>query len=367
MATLFTGAYADRHHVRSPAENDGDRMVAQRLRDELHTLAERLKAAGYTTAAFVNQVHLKPKFGFAQGFDHYNWSTGRKAHEVNRALLDWLETAPRRPLFVYVHYLDPHWPYWERVDRLRRELGSLGVRPRPPQDGSEVDDWLEEGLAPGSLQGLRARYDHGVAVADRALGAALEGLRATGLLDHAVVAVTSDHGEGFLEHGRLLHGYEPFDEVARVPLVVRASPAAGLAAAVVGEPVGLVDLMPTLLDLAGLPPHRKGDQGRSLVPLMRGEELAERAIYVETEGVRALRARDAKILTYPDGRLEYYDLRRDPEERRPLPCEARCRELAGELERLLRRPATTKTAAPETVELDEEELERLRSLGYLDG
>lgn len=369
MATLITGRYADRHRVRTAVEEIEDRKVAQRLRPQLYTLAERLGEGGYTTAAFVNQVHLQPKFGFDQGFDQYHWSTGKSAHEVNAALLAWLEgpagASLEKPLFIYLHYLDPHWPYSERVDELRGEIGSIGVHPRPPHHGNRVDDWLEGGLAPGSIEGLRARYDHGVAYTDRAVGFALQILERNGLLEDAVVVVTSDHGEGFLEHGELQHGYAPFDEVARVPLVVwRSEP---FPVSEVEQLVGLVDLMPTLLDLAGLEPVEEGDQGRSLMPLLVGETLPERPVYLETMGIRGLRTATSKLLVHPDGETEYFDLELDPGEARPLPCEEACVELADQLA-LLREwmaPAAAEETEKDTVTLDEDDLERLRALGYL--
>ena len=363
MATLFTGAFADRHRVRTPAEEVSDRIVAERLGPQLHTLAERFQEGGYATAAFVNQVHLQPKFGFDQGFDHYDWSTGKAAHEVNRALLAWLETAPEEPLFLYVHYLDPHWPYSERVEDLRQALGTLGVHPKPPRSGNQVEAWLQRGLAPGSIEGLRARYDHGVASTDRAVGHALEILDGAGLLEDAVVAVTSDHGEGFLEHGRLQHGYAPFEEVSRVPLIVRPPERLGFDPSSVNQAVGLIDLMPTLLELAGLPSSEPGDRGRSLVPLMRGDGRAMRPIYAETSGIRALVSSDQKLIRYPDGRLEFFDLVGDPGEHDPLPCEERCLELQAELDLLVQLAASY--APADSVELNEADLERLRSLGYL--
>lgn len=364
IATLFTGAFPDRHRVRTPAEGVADRIVAQRLGSRLHTLAERFQEGGYATAAFVNQIHLQPKFGFDQGFEHYVWSTGKNAHQLNRRMLTWLPSASE-PLFLYVHYLDPHWPYQERVEELLEALGSLGVDPRPPRDGNQVEAWLAAGLAPGSIEGLRARYDHGVAHTDRAVGYALENLGEAGLLDDAVVMVTSDHGEGFLEHGRLLHGYAPFDEVARVPLVVRLPERLGVEPTTVTQPVGLVDVMPTLLELAGLPPTEPGDRGRSLVPLMHGPGYPARAIYTETSGIRGLRSADTQLIRYPDDLSQCYDLASDPGAQRPLPCDDRYLELQEDLDLFIQLAASWRDRPEDTVELDETDIERLRALGYL--
>jgi arylsulfatase A-like enzyme len=365
IASLFTSTYSDRHRIRSVAEEEGDRMVASGLRPELQTMAERFRDGGFATAAFVNQIHLQSKFGFDQGFDHYQWSTGKNAHKVNTRLVRWLDTEPTRPVFVYIHYLDPHWPYRERVDSLRSSLGDLGVHPRPPADGSVVDKWVER-AAPGSISGLRTRYDHGVAFADEAVGNALHSLAQRGFLDDAVVVVTSDHGEGFMEHGRLLHGYAPYEEVSRVPLILAAPQRLGLQTGVVDSAVGLIDVLPTLLELAGLDPEGEGLQGRSLVPLMRGESLPPRPVYLETAGIRSLTDGDRKLIRYPGGESEFFDLRVDPKEQQPLPCEAACQALADELESIvLLAEASEDDSGDQAVELDEDDLERLRTLGYL--
>lgn len=366
IATLFTSTYSYRHRIRSVAEEQGDRMMTSALRPELETMAERLRDGGFTTAAFINQVHLQAKFGFDQGFDHFDWSVGKNAHRVNRRLQAWLESAPPSPLFLYIHYLDPHWPYRERIQALRKSLDPVGVYPKPPRDGSRVDRWLAKGLAPGSIAGLRARYDHGVAFADQALGNALQILGTRGFLDNAIVVVTSDHGEGFMEHGRLLHGYAPYEEVSRVPLILSAPEGLGLTVGSVDEAVGLIDVLPTLLDLAGLESGGGGMQGRSLVPLLRGGSLQPRSVYADTERIRSLTDGDRKLILFPDGRSEFFDLRSDPEEQHPLPCEGECRTLADELGAIVSlAEASLDASGDEAVELDEDDLERLRALGYL--
>lgn len=383
VATLFTSRYPSQHSVRNVVSgDDGIGGFGERLPDELTTLAERLRTGGYRTTAIINQTHLRPKYGFDQGFDEYFAFRGRSAAELNAVLGDWIDgragSVPFRVRarlrrigrasgshFLYVHYLDPHWPYLERVAELREELGSVEIVPEPPLRGEDVEPWLEQGLSEEDLRALSARYLHGVASTDRFLGFALARLRRAGLLDDTVVVVTSDHGEGLYEHGRLLHGFAPYEEVHRIPLLIRLPERFRTEVREVSAPVGLVDILPTLLELAGLPAD-EGDMGRSLLPLIRGTDGGgERPIFSETEGIRSWRTSRWKLIRYADGRQELFDLAADPLEQSPLPCDRPCSELAEQLTEFVARLEESGAVEQSLVELDDDDLERLRALGYL--
>ncbi len=159
----------------------------------------------------------------------------------------------------------------------------------PPQRGNRVEDWLETLDSESDLAALVARYDQEVAFADAAIGELMLSLQAMGLYENTIVVVTSDHGEGFLEHDKLLHSFTPYDEVLRVPLVFRLPTSLITPVPEVDAPAGLVDLMPTLLDLSSFPPAAQA-QGQSLVPLMRGEPVAERWIFAESADAAAVRS-----------------------------------------------------------------------------
>jgi arylsulfatase A-like enzyme len=369
VATLFTSRYPTQHSVRSSSEegDDGD-LISNALPESLETLAERLRAAGYETVAVLNQVHLRPKFKFDQGFDEYHAFRGKSAAQLNEVLGRWIAArSPEesRPFFLYVHYLDPHWPYLERVHPLRKELGSVAMTSEPPRQGNQVEAWAAGGLSESDVLALRARYLHGVAVTDRYMGQALEMLREAGLMDDTVVVATSDHGEGMNEHGKLQHGFEPYEELHRVPLVVRLPERLRGEVREVSDLVGLVDVLPTLTELSGLPPAA-GDMGRSLLPLIRGEAGGrERPVFSESVGVRSLRTADRKLIRHPDGREEYYDLAADPRETTSLPCDGACADLRRQLDELSELLERTARAETDEVELDESDLERLRALGYL--
>ena len=228
-----------------------------------------------------------------------------------------------------------------------------------------------------ALETLAARYALEVRWVDSAIADLVDLLRRHGIWDDTVLVVTADHGEGFWEHQRLLHGHSPYEEQIHVPLLVRTPPAFAFEAGARSAPVSLVDLMPTLLDLAALPipAHCRG---RSLVPAMRGEEDGSAAVLVETGWERALRTRDGKLLVRGVGAsvgrdsdagegvsIEYYDLAADPGERRNLatPCSGPCRDSLRRLREVERRLEPPPQSTPG--EVTPEELEQLRSLGYV--
>ena len=366
MATLFTSLYPPQHGLDHVAQDDDGVLSTRVLLDEVHTLAESLTGAGYQTAGVLDQVHLQERFGFGQGFADYADLMGATAPQLNRQIFRWWEAKGREPFFAYVHYLDAHWPYTYRVrDQDRLLFGPPHLPVRPPSSAGRAEAWAE-GLSEKEIAALRARYDAEVSWVDTAIGALLDGLERRGLLADTLVVVTSDHGEAFMEHGRIMHGHEPHRELTHVPLVLR--PPAGWARfAPVEEVVGLIDVMPTLLDLLGLEVPA-ACQGRSFAPALRGEPLAPQPHYAEGAGVVAVRSRDLTLLYRDAHRYELYDTVDDPGETTPVlwPC-------AGPCERLLKGAETYRERMERRVKrrgrvleaLTAEDLAELRALGYL--
>ncbi len=369
IATLFTSLYPSQHGLARVGEATAEGFESDVLPDGLVTLAEGLRGAGYATGAVINQVHLQERFGFAQGFDHFEAVRGRNARQLNRKLRAWLESAAgagegeRRPLFAYLHYLDVHWPYTQRLSGKR--FGPVAMRSKPPHRADRTAEWLAAGPPPSDFAALAARYDHEVAWADAAIGEVVATLEELGLWETTVLVVTSDHGEGFLEHGELQHGYAPYDELLRVPLVMRLPQPLRRVTGSIDSPVGLVDVMPTLLELAGAEPV-PGVQGESLAPLLAGGRARERSIFSQAEEAVAVRTSTRKLIRHEDGRIEFYDLAADPGERQPLPCEAACRDLARRLGAFREAMIAAAAVPPGTAAMDAEDVEALRALGYLD-
>jgi arylsulfatase len=366
MATLFTSLYPPQHGLDYVAQDDHGVLSTRVLLDEVHTLAESLAGAGYQTAGVLDQVHLQDRFGFRQGFADYADLMGTAAPELNRQLFRWWEAKGREPFFAYVHYLDAHWPYTHRVrDQDRLLFGPPHLPARPPRSAGRAEAWAE-GLSAPEVAALRARYDAEVSWVDAAIGALLDELETRGLLADTLVVVTADHGEAFMEHGRIMHGHEPHRELTHVPLILRP-PTGWTPFAPVEEVVGLVDVMPTLLDLLGLEAPA-ACQGRSFAPALRGEPLAPQPHYAEGAGAVAVRTRDLTLLYRDTHRYELFDTRDDPGETTPVlwPC-------AGPCERLLRGADTYRERMERRVgrrgrvleTLTAEDLAALRALGYL--
>ena len=344
-ATIFTGRY--------PASHGARHNGIYRLPDSELTLAERLKERGYSTAAFVAAFVLNGGFGTAQGFDTYDDIEGgryaggsdrtfeaqRTAEEVNQEVFEWLDRRPEGKFFLWVHYYDPHDPY------------------EPP-------------ARPG-LSG--SGYDREISYVDACVGDLVERLRADGILDSSVLVVVGDHGESLGEHMERTHGVFLYDEALRVPLIFRA-PGRVSARHRVEEPVGIIDIAPTLLELMGLP-ALEAAEGRSLAAQLggkRGDD--ERFVYAETlmprlefgwSELRMVQNDRYKYIEAP--RPELYDLRADPDEMQNLV--EREPELTVEMAALLGEwIGSADEANPDASrELSPEEEERLRSLGYLGG
>jgi arylsulfatase len=393
MATLFTSLYPSQHGVMThPKPQTGETVRLESLSSSVSTLAETLNDAGYRTAAFVANPWMRRGFGFEQGFEVYDdsfaaWDT--PGSSVSRAGQEWLDgIRPGERFFLYLHYMDSHRPYpplsrWEILTAAERLRGD--DRPLTKEADSEILEivHLAEGIPaaatgiPASVALAELAYDGGIEQFDRALGRFLETLATREAYADTAIVVTSDHGEALYDRGYGNHGNGLYDDELGVPLAARL-PGVTAGAPPVRCPSGLIDLMPTLctyLDVACPAPTF----GVSLLERTRsGEDLR----YVVTEGVahkpgnRAIRDGVHKLLWQPqpgpDGKGHaLFDYREDPRELRDLLAVAErtteTEEVLGRLSRALRE-AIPEFATPEagSEALSLQEIERLRSLGYLD-
>ncbi len=256
IPSLFTRLYPCQHGVyRGDSKSRDGKLRADTLPDEAFTLAEAFRAAGYRTGAVVENAQISARFGMAQGFDVYEEGAG-DARSIREKTLAWLAGVPAsEPYFLYVHFLDIHWPLRPRAEDAARF---------PLEPGGRLDmlapDWraLHDALADGEAEpnaidrkNAAALYDSCLLAVDRELGAILDAVRARPGGASAVVVVTADHGEALLESGRLGHGHSLDPELLRIPLIVSGP---GLPPGTRRkDPVSLVDVMPTVLELAGLP------------------------------------------------------------------------------------------------------------------
>jgi arylsulfatase A-like enzyme/cytochrome c-type biogenesis protein CcmH/NrfG len=297
-SALFTGRYPIANHVR----NNGNYFLPAGET----TLAEVLRDRGYDTRAVIAAFVLLSKFGVNQGFSVYddsldthemirNYKSEIPAEMVHEKFSAWLDQNSGKPFFYWLHFYDPHTPY------------------RPPQEYAKRFPPGPEGL-----------YNGEISYTDFWVGRVIDSLRAGGLLEHTLVVIASDHGEGFGEHHEQGHGIFCYDETLKVLLIFYA-PKLLAGPRQVSDRVGLVDVMPTVLDLVGakIPP---AVQGRSFRSLLNGRSAKEqRTFYFESlygreemnwAPLTGLLHRNYKYISLPDPEL--YDISSDPGEKRNL-------------------------------------------------
>lgn len=257
VATILTGQFPPVH---------GAQLRSQRIPESIETLAERLQAAGYETALFTTNANIVARFGFAQGWDTFRYLAhrrGRKhqhydAEETNREVFAWLarrgERPAAKPFLLVVHTLDPHDPYRPREEFRRRLAPEVEVESACCA-GAHALGRLGSAAAQSRAADARELYDAEIAQNDAAFGELLDELDRRGLAGSSAVLLTSDHGEEFLDHGGWKHGFTLYEEMLRIPFVLRLpkSQRAGAQGLVLESPVDQIDIAPTLLALAGAP------------------------------------------------------------------------------------------------------------------
>lgn len=390
VASLLTSTMPSRH---------GAIEVNRRIAATTPLLAEALSVRGYAVGFFTVGVNVEPSDGYARGVDEFftlhsrsvvdttlfmrhvilplaratmgSGGTPGTAHGSQPVMLTdaatrWAETVPaRRPLALYVHYHGPHSPYAPP-----REIAlELNGREPDPRFEEHPENWAgENALVPEDRDRIVAQYDAEVLWHDRSVGALLDRLQALGRLDNAVVIVTADHGEGFGEHGNWAHGVGMWNETVRIPMILWASDPA-LAAGRIATPVSLLDLAPTITDFADAPTPASFDGG-SLRPLLTSGEEPERFVVIENPKHDELGLRTAEWAYFegatPAGHMQWLYRADDLRQERDLGAEHP--DLLATFHELLvaRREADRERAdESEVMELDEDRVEQLKALGYL--
>jgi arylsulfatase A-like enzyme len=365
IASLFTGLDPHHHGAYNTLDDGSSGVLDARHR----TLAEEFQERGMLTVAWSPNVVIRGDIGFNQGFATYRNEETRTGR-INRDFLSWLRRFGRAsPFFAYIHYVDLHDPYQppEPFDTIYGSYSDVYGKLRLGNDSWAASlKKLGRGevtLSAADVEQLKAYYDGMLTFIDGEIEALLSSLEKAGMYDDAYIVVTSDHGDGFMEHGRIGHSKVPYEELIRVPLIVKF-PGSEYAGTRIDRQVRLVDVMPTLVDYMGTGDSLSVD-GVSLRPLLEGEE-ADLPVHAFSEDgdVLALRTEKWKLIEFPDGRWEFYDLGRDPREEidlsdAGLPEAERLRELAR------RAIAERNSLEIPSVPLDEETLEKLRALGYI--
>ena len=359
--SMMTGKWPHTHGVarNGYVVNEGNVMLAEILGD-----------AGFHTAGFLGSFALDSRFGFAQGFDHFDQEFDllvspereqdqRSGDRVTEAVLRHVDTVEGERLFLFAHYFDAHSPYAPPPEYARRfveegaplasvqkDVGDAAGVHRdailPPEEsagnfaGQGFPAFIAgaNGEPMGKDEWLAALYAAEVAFLDDAIGDLLAGLEARGILQDALVILTGDHGETFWEHGDFWnHGQWVYQTTAHIPLIL-CFPDGAAAGAAIDEPVSTIDLVPTLCGIYDLPlPDRV--EGIDLRPLVAGETFERGPVFCQatqprlpvgrTGGwenarkPRSIRSGKWKFVRAPLLQIEQlFDLSEDPEERTDL-------------------------------------------------
>jgi arylsulfatase A-like enzyme len=394
VASLFTSTMPSRHQVVD---------LYRALSPSMPLLAEALSARRYQTGCFTVGVNVEPQDGYGRGVDHFFVAASRRMalrpplmkdfvlryfpgvrrlwtspadarhigdpEAITERALAWVRGgAAERPLFLYVHYLGPHSPYLP-PSPYDAELG--GGPPEPRLADPPTHLWAgRDALSPKDRGRMIDQYDGEIRWHDGEVGRLVDGLRASGRSRPLVLLLIADHGEGFGEHGVWGHNAGMFDEVVRIPLIAWSSQGA-FGPARVAAPVSMLDVAPTLVDLAGAP-LPEGFDGESLRPLLEGGGSLDRLVHIENPlaregGVRTLDWAYLEGETGADGFRSWLYRASDAAQREDVSREHP--ELVERLSRVVaerRKIDESRSHGSVGIELDDERREQLRALGYAD-
>jgi arylsulfatase A-like enzyme len=403
FSSIFSSLYPSVHFAGKI--NFNDKRTTAPLRPGIPWLPSILQRAGYYTQAIINNGLLSDEYNFVRGFDdYYNlfdqyyelelvgkersflwrflqfWKpsapSGNHSFLLTQKSLKWLSRPPQ-PFFLWIHYFDPHLPYERRKSynlnpayqgKLRSEEIVRHLEPKDIKVGIYK-------LTQADKEYLKSVYDEEILLVDEEIGKLLEKLGQTGLLDNTFIILTSDHGEEFWEHQHYEHGHSLYRELTHTPLILRY-PKALPQNMVIPYQVRAIDIAPTILELVGQEGVRL--QGRSLFPLIRGEETGHRPAFSEfllfSEEAKALDTGEYKFIFAPSSRrAELYDLRQDPLEQHNII--ARDPQLGQQfLKRLIKwgkecrkwAKSYTPSSGEQAAAPDAASRQRLKALGYIE-
>jgi arylsulfatase A-like enzyme len=418
--TGWTKAATPSVHTSLYPTTHGVHQIPDRLPASANTIAEAYRAAGFATASFSSVAFTGQLTNLHQGFEevHESESTAgragprgaKTAREYVDRLAEWLEDRRDVPSFVYLHVFDPHSPYepnkpfdtmWadpKGREQYLQQIETLKKFVKDPflsQRGMATPEELKAaGIDPAAyIRYSKDWYDGSIRGMDAEIARLVEGIEELGLRDRTLVAFYADHGEEFHDHGGMWHGRNVYGEMMRVPLILWG-PGHLPAGLKVEEPVQLIDVMPTLLETSGLPVPREA-QGQSLRPLLaarggagvaaanggwkRKPLVSEKHPFGSKEFPSASESyaivegnwKLIRNVVRPPGAPEFelYDFYQDPHDQKDLA--AQNPEVVARLAKLLEgwqrmaKEARLKSDAETTQGMTAEQLDRLRSLGYV--
>lgn len=385
-ASIFTGQLPMTHMAQTYLNTDGFKfsegeLVHRPLAPESLTLAEAFSEFGYRTAGFAANIgFLVPRTGLTQGFDEF---MNERIHgtNLNEKILPWIEQNQGKPFFLFVNYMDTHQKYnTTKVDGFLEHVSGEGV-------AAKLFDELypiimkEQEPPPDRVKANIDAYDLSIRNLDKAIGEVLAKLRELKLFENTMIIFTSDHGEFLGEHRYLMHWKDVYEEVLRVPLIVKAPHQTESVR--VREKISTVSIPRLILDginHQGIEKHRA-----SFLPVARKDTVVSESRYSHDSdyydpdwGHRFKRVRTAfydgsfKFIHSTDGKHELYDLQRDPREEKNIIAAQpkRAEKMQGEIERLIEQSPKPPTVLPDGKQKEDElpsndEIDALKDLGYL--
>lgn len=368
-ASIFTGLYTITHNVLSNG---------QKLDERALTLAEILKRYNYKTGAIVSAAPLMKVFNLDQGFDHYdddfsapdllhgikgflrffsankiNVQSERKAHETSQLAVRWIKRASKqkKPFFLWVHFFDPHKPYDYRPDFGRPEL-------------------IEDPVHLVNRSATQVAYTNEVQFADHNMGKILVALETLGITERTLTVFTTDHGESLGEHGYLGHRQHVYENIIRVPLIIRWPQSLPFARRI-AVPVMSIDIVPTLLSLLEIPYLPDAFQGHDVLSdrQRNPRKLYSLAVKLFTKAPirKAMIFGDYKFIEFDQPEHNaLYNIHTDPLEQinliKDIPLEVRQVQWQEDIQDWWDNNSDLRLS---DFEMTREQLERLKSLGYV--
>jgi arylsulfatase A-like enzyme len=371
--SMMSGQYPTVHKV----QNIHKRIDPERT----PLLASILARAGYVTGAFTGGRLVNTTFGFGSGFDTYSEFDPCRGAAAERPF-EWLKANGHLPFFLFFHTYVVHDYACDDPEYIERFDPGCTSTVHHSSMAHGFTDWPKE-ITPSEADRkcLDNRYAAGIRMADDGMKSMVEFLDSMGLMENTVIVITSDHGEELLDRGRVQHGYTLYEELIRVPLIIR--PPGGTAPRRIQDLVEVIDIFPTLLDVVRLP-LPEVVQGNSLMNFLNPEYggTPDRIAFSEVDFASrkyALRSDAWKIIYNPKARsddktdhkeYELYDLQADPDERKDLALELQRHENLQERmtafrDRLRSIADSIEGQGDARSEIDPELLNELRAQGYV--
>ncbi|MBI5376628.1 MAG: sulfatase [Candidatus Schekmanbacteria bacterium] len=361
--SILTGKYAANHGVMS----NGYKLSPDNI-----TLAEVLKEYDYSTGAAIGAWVLKKMYDYNQGFDSYleDKSGERRASSVNKDILPWIKNNKNKKFFAWIHYYDVHCAY-NPPKKFKEKFGQGYSGELNPKKKCGDTYYNKVQMEARDVEYVKNMYDGEIAYTDSKINGVLKKLKKWGLFENTIIVITSDHGEELHEHGKFGHDYALCDYEVKVPLIIHY-PGMKLSNRVVSEQVDSISIMPTILELLGIP-SPDGIDGKSFANLLKGEGYKEEPAYMRlafeknTEHEYAVRTRDFKLLAVKGKGKELYNLKDDPNEDNNLvsrinefPAAAA---LSDSLDKFMANEEKANIEHQQNIQ--GETVEKLKSLGYL--